>query len=252
LRADLVATPPSLVVISGDVTQRARSSQFKTARAYLATLPMPQLVVPGNHDVPLFDLPRRFLAPLTRYRHFIGEDLNPIHDDGELCVIGINTARSLTWKCGRISFAQIQSLKMRLAATPARFKVVVTHHPFIPPPAPDSEQHGIDLVGRAVHAMTVLDAGSVDLLLAGHLHHGYSGDTRTQYPAARRAIISAQAGTAISGRVRSDPNGYNRITLDGDSITIELRRWRSGAFVSWRVTSYGRGEGGWIERMPSA
>jgi 3',5'-cyclic AMP phosphodiesterase CpdA len=251
LRADLVAAPPSLLVISGDITQRARNNQFETAQAYLATLPGPQLVVPGNHDVPLFDLPRRFLAPLTRYRRFIEEDLNPIHDDGELCVIGVNTARSLTWKRGRISFDQIKTLKKRLAATTARFKVVVTHHPFIPPPAADSDQHGIDLVGRAIHAMAVLDAGSVDLLLAGHLHHGYSGDTRTQYPAARRAIISAQAGTAISGRVRSDPNGYNRITFDGDSITIEMRRWRLGAFGSWRVISYGRGEGGWIERLPS-
>jgi 3',5'-cyclic AMP phosphodiesterase CpdA len=252
LRADLLAQPPSLVVISGDLTQRARVAQFEQARAYLATLPMPQLLVPGNHDVPLFDLPRRFLAPLTRYSRFITDDLNPVYDDGELCVIGVNTARSLTWKRGRISLTQIKSLQARLMATTASFRVVVTHHPFIPPPAGDSEQHGIDLVGRAVQAMTVLDAGNVDLLLAGHLHHGYSGDTRMQYPAARRAIISAQAGTAVSRRVRTDPNGYNRITLDGDSITIEIRRWRAGAFSSWRVTSFGRGGGGWVERRPPA
>ena len=248
LRAELVANPPSLVVISGDLTQRARSGQFALAKAYLATLPSPQLVVPGNHDIPLYDVTRRFFAPLTRYRSFICEELDPVFDDGELCVVGINTARSLTWQNGRISIQQIDALRERLASTKAVHKVVVTHHPFIPPPAEDSDQGGIDLVGRATRAMQILDACRVDLLLAGHLHHGYSGDTRTQYPAAHRAIICAQAGTAISGRVRGDPNGYNRITLDGDRLAIEVRTWRGGRFETLRVTEYGRGESGWAEK----
>lgn len=246
LRTELRANAPSLVVISGDFTQRARRSQFAAAQAYLKTLPGPQLVIPGNHDVPLYDLPRRFLAPLARYRRFICGELDPVYDDGELFVAGINTARSLTWKSGRISLEQIAALNARLGATHARFKVVVTHHPFIPPPAKGSSEARIDLVGRAVRALTVLDAGKVDLLLAGHLHHGYSGDTRTHYPAARRSIISAQAGTAISHRVHdADPNGYNRITLDGDVITIEVRTWRDGSFTTLRTVTYQRGKEGW-------
>lgn len=245
LRADLAANPPSLVVVSGDLTQRARRGQFALAQAYLATLPKPQLVVPGNHDVPLYDVVRRFLSPLTRYRKFICADLDPLYDDGELCVIGLNTARSLTWQSGRISAEQIRALQKRLTASDARYKVVVTHHPFIPPPAAHSNQLGIDLVGRAARAMLVLDACQVDLLLAGHLHHGYSGDTRTQYPAAHRAIISAQAGTAISGRVRSDPNGYNRITFDRYRLIIEVRTWKGGVFQTLRTTEYRRNDNGW-------
>jgi 3',5'-cyclic AMP phosphodiesterase CpdA len=247
LRADLVAKPPTLVVVSGDLTQRARSAQFAAAAKYLATLPKPQLVVPGNHDVPLFDVARRLLAPLTRYRRHISQELDPVFDDGELCVAGLNTARSLTWKSGRISLEQIRRLHVRLAATKARYRVVVTHHPFIPPPPPTegSPQAGIDLVGRATRAMQVLDACEVDVLLAGHLHHGYSGDTRTQYPASHRAIISAQAGTAISGRVRSDPNGYNWITFERDRLAIEVRTWREGKFVALRTTHYRREEKGW-------
>jgi 3',5'-cyclic AMP phosphodiesterase CpdA len=247
LRADLAADPPSLVVISGDLTQRARRGQFALAKAYLATLPSPQLVVPGNHDIPLYDVTRRFFAPLTRYRRFICDELDPMYDDGELCVAGINTARSLTWQNGRISVEQIDALRERLSATKARHKVVVTHHPFVPPPVADSSQGGIDLVGRATRAMQVLDACRVDLLLAGHLHHGYSGDTRTQYPASHRAIVAAQAGTAISGRVRGDPNGYNRITLDGDRLMIEVRSWRNGKFMPLPRTEYRRDETGWKE-----
>jgi 3',5'-cyclic AMP phosphodiesterase CpdA len=247
LRVDLAAAPPSLLVISGDLTQRARGGQFAAAKAYLGTLPGPQLVVPGNHDVPLYDVARRFLAPLARYRRYIAAELDPAYDDGELFVAGINTARSLTWKSGRISVDQIAALQARLAATRARFKVVVTHHPFIPPPGDGSRDARIDLVGRAARAMTVLDAGGVDLLLAGHLHHGYSGDTRTQYPAAHRAIISAQAGTATSHRVRpADPNGYNHITLDGDRIAITVRSWQAGRFVPLRTTEYHRHETGWL------
>jgi 3',5'-cyclic AMP phosphodiesterase CpdA len=248
LQADLAANPPALLVVSGDLTQRARGGQFAQARAYLDTLPGPQLVVPGNHDVPLFDVARRFLAPLARYRKFISERLDTVFDDGELCVVGLNTARSLTWQSGRISVEQIAWLQNKLRATSARYKVVVTHHPFIPPPVTGSRQHGIDLVGRATRAMQVLDATQVDLLLAGHLHHGYSGDTRAQYPASARAIISAQAGTAISGRVRSDPNGYNRITFDRYRLLIEVRTWRQGAFTTLRTTEYRRNDNGWEER----
>jgi 3',5'-cyclic AMP phosphodiesterase CpdA len=247
LRAELAALPATLLVVSGDLTQRARNGQFAAAAAFLKQLPSPQLVVPGNHDVPLFDVPRRFLAPLARFRRHIGAETDPVFDDGELCVIGLNTARSLTWKNGRISHEQLRTLHRRLKGTRARYRVVVTHHPFIAPPAPPegSDQAGVDLVGRAVHAIKVLDICEVDLLLAGHLHHGYSGDIRTQYPGAHRAIISVQAGTAVSGRVRSDPNGYNRITLEGERMAIEVRTWRDGAFATLRKVEYRRGVEGW-------
>jgi 3',5'-cyclic AMP phosphodiesterase CpdA len=247
LRVDLQAAAPSLVVISGDFTQRARSRQFARAREYLETLPQPQLRVPGNHDVPLYDVIRRFAAPLARYRKFIGEELNPVYDDGKLFVAGLNTARSLTWKSGRISLEQIDALQTRLSRTSAPLKVVVTHHPFIPPPMADASEAKIDLVGRAARALTVLDAAGVDLLLSGHLHHSYAGDTRTQYPAAHRAIIAAQAGTAISRRVRdNDPNGYNLITLSRDEITIEVRAWNGAAFRPIAATVYHRTEQGWL------
>lgn len=251
LRAELQENPPALTVISGDFTQRARRSQFTSAQSYIASLPAPQLSVPGNHDVPLYDVLRRFLAPLTRYRQFIDDELDPLYDDGELFVSGINTARSLTWQSGRISSEQIDTLQARLKATHANFRVVVTHHPFIPPPRESASHARIDLVGRAASALDVLDAGKVDLLLAGHLHHGYSGDTRTHYPAAQRGIISAQAGTAISRRVRAaDPNGYNRITLEGDTIVIEVRTWREHAFTTLRKTTYRRSEEGWSSLPP--
>lgn len=242
---DLERQTPSLVVVSGDLTQRARTSQFRAARAWLDRLPQPQLIVPGNHDIPLYDVARRLISPLGRYRRFISRDPDPSFQDEEVVVAGINTARSLTWKNGRISVEQIDGLEGRLNRAGDQVKVVVTHHPFLPPPG----DVGIDLVGRAARAITVLDACNVDLLLAGHLHRGYAGDIRTHYPAARRAMIAVQAGTAISRRMRhGEANAYNVLTIERQSISIDVRSWNGAAFERLRHTVYDRAEDGWHPR----
>jgi 3',5'-cyclic AMP phosphodiesterase CpdA len=245
LVADVRARAPTLVIVSGDLTQRARSAQFIAARDYLARLPQPQLVIPGNHDVPLYDVLRRFLSPLKRYCRFISSTLDPTFVDEEIIAVGLNTARSFTWKNGRISVEQIAALQGRLDEGGRRVKVVVTHHPFLPPPG----DVGIDLVGRATRAMTVLDACNVDLLLAGHLHQGYAGDIRTHYPAARRAMIAVQAGTAISRRMRhGEANAYNLLTVERTLITIEVRAWNGRDFAPLRHTVYDRAADGWHPR----
>jgi 3',5'-cyclic AMP phosphodiesterase CpdA len=242
LAADVQAHAPALTIVSGDLTQRARTSQVVAAREYLARLPRPQLVVPGNHDVPLFDVFRRFLSPLTRYCRFIAADLDPTFEDDEIVVAGLNTARSFTWKNGRISVEQIDELRTWLEGGGLRVKIVVTHHPFLPPPG----DVGIDLVGRAAQAIEVLDACNVDLLLAGHLHRGYAGDIRTHYPAARRAIIAIQAATAISHRMREgEANAYNLLTVERKKIGIEVRAWDGRAFSRLHYSCYERGADGW-------
>src|SRR5436309_7341748 len=98
---------PDVVVVSGDLTQRARTGEFQEARAFLDRLPQPRIVVPGNHDVPLYNLYGRFVEQLARYRRHITDDLEPSYIDDEIAVLGTNTARSLTWKGGRVNGRQI-------------------------------------------------------------------------------------------------------------------------------------------------
>jgi 3',5'-cyclic AMP phosphodiesterase CpdA len=107
------ALAPDLVAVSGDLTQRARTAQFVEARAFLDALPAPRIVVPGHHDVPLYNPVARFLGGLLKYRRYISDDLAPFYRDREIAVLGLNTARSLTFKNGRINRKQLRILRAR-------------------------------------------------------------------------------------------------------------------------------------------
>src|SRR5215204_859118 len=116
LTAAIADARPHLVVFSGDLTQRATRTQFREARAFLDGLTAPYLVIPGNHDVPLWNVARRFVTPLARYKRFITTDLEPVFQDDEIVVVGVNTARSFTWGEGRISRIQVAAALQRLRA----------------------------------------------------------------------------------------------------------------------------------------
>lgn len=242
LLEDLAQPLPHLVVVSGDLTQRARKSQFIAARSYLDRIAVPQLIVPGNHDIPLYNVVARFTRPLARYRHYITPELHPFYHDEEIAVAGVNTARSDTWKEGRISHAQIERLRAQFeAVSPRLFKVLVCHHPFIPP-AGDKESA---VVGRVREALRTLEASHCALILSGHLHLAYSGNVQPHHLEIKRSILVAQAGTAISHRRRDEPNAYNRITLDGDTLVLEVRGWNGQQFTTTASWDFRRVENGW-------
>lgn len=245
LLRELQALKPDLLIASGDFTQRARVRQFQAARDYLKRLPTPQLVVPGNHDVPLYDVARRFLAPLVRYRRFISPDLRPIFRDDRILVLGFNTARSLTWKGGGISAEQLLEAKRHLdGATADVFKVVVTHHPFLPAPG----EPPVDIIGGARDALRLFEESGVDLLLSGHLHLAYSGDVRVFHPTTHRSMIAVHAGTATSNRRRGEPNEYNVIRIEPGRIQIEARSWDGTAFTKMIHTDYRLWNHEWVRR----
>ena len=226
LEEAVLAAGPSLVVVSGDLTQRARTQQFEEARAFLDRLPKPQIVVPGNHDVPLWDAYSRFARPLEKFRRHITEDLEPFYEDDEMAVAGVNTARSLTRKYGRVNEQQVARLRERLCAYRDEVvKVVVTHHPFDLPADADERE----IVGRAAMAMEALAACGVDLLLAGHMHVGQTGHTAERYKIQGHSALYVQAGTATSNRVRGEANSFNVVRLKHPYIQVERRTWDADA-----------------------
>jgi 3',5'-cyclic AMP phosphodiesterase CpdA len=238
----VLALAPDLVVVSGDLTQRARRAQFAAARDFLRRLPEPKIVVPGNHDIPLYDVVSRLLTPFERYREHIGPDLSPYFEDDEIAVLGVTTARPLRAKNGRISREQALEIRARLCDR-RKFKNLVTHHPFVPPKS-DAD---VDMIRRAGPTLQTFEACRIDLLLSGHLHISYTGNTHTAYRVLNHSTLVAQAGTATSRRTRGEPNTWNVIKTSPERVTVELVRWDGKSFVTAAEEGFRRDAAGlWV------
>jgi len=220
--------PVDLVVISGDLTQRAKPEQFRQARRFVDRLPVPSLVVPGNHDVPMYRVWERAFHPFGAYSsHFSGE-LEPVYRDPEMLVIGINTARSLAIKGGHIAARRLREVGELLAAAPReQLKVVVPHHDLIPPP----NFHRQRVVANARRAMALFSAAGVDLVLSGHQHQAYIGTSEEFYPHGRPPVIVLHSGTTTSSRGRGGErrrNTCNRIVAGARSLQVSQYAWQPG------------------------
>jgi 3',5'-cyclic AMP phosphodiesterase CpdA len=235
---------PDLVAISGDLTQRARTREYLAAREFLRAIPFRQIVVPGNHDVPLHNPFSRFVRSLDRYRRYITDDLQPFFCDDEIAVAGVNTARALTWKDGRINRRQLRRLRATFEAVPAdRTKILVTHHPFDLPA--DAVGH---VVGRSRLAIKTIAECRVDMLLAGHFHIADVGYTAKRYNIPGYSALVVSSGTSTSTRRRGQPNSLNMICIDQPTISIQRQIWHpeNGRFQGMLLERFHRTADGWI------
>ena len=244
LRTAVLDVKPDLIAISGDFTQRAKRKQFAAAREFLDSLQPPKLVVPGNHDVPLWNVARRFLTPFTRYKEYISPELEPEYADEEMIVVGVNTARSFTHGEGRINARQVDRIVKRLdAAPPALIRVIVTHHPFDLPPG----VHERRLLGRARMAMAKLATANADLFLSGHLHLSHASHSAERYSIEGHSALIVQAGT-VSTRSRGEQPSFNVLHVHRPEIDLLKYVWDSSAraFAPSAAGRYRHTGEGWI------
>lgn len=213
-----------LIVISGDFTQRAKRYQFEEARDFIRRLPpLPKIVVPGNHDVPLYRVFERLITPHKLYREYIGPELDTAHTIGEATIVALNsTAPRTAISNGRITSSQLAwSEGIFSQAPPSSVKIIVAHHHFAP--APDYEKSPpMPFARRAIDSF--VKAG-VELILGGHLHRAYIGNSLDLYPAPdpRHGIIIAQCGTTTSRRGRGkekEKNSLNIIRIEEGEIRV--------------------------------
>ena len=248
------ALKPDLLVISGDFVQRADfKDQWQGARALRDALPTPQLVVPGNHDVPLYHAHLRLLNPLGRYRQYISPELNPVFERPGLVVVGAVTAHGLTLDGGYVSTAQAAALRATLGRySPGTCKVVVWHHPVVNPPG----LHKNRVIRGAHAAMRLLDACDVELLLCGHIHVSYVGNTLDVVNNLRQGTIICQSGTTTSRRGygrEQGKNSCNLIEVDTNAIRVSqlLFMEEAGRFVPAAEHAFPRRSGKIYELPPS-
>jgi 3',5'-cyclic AMP phosphodiesterase CpdA len=217
------AQAPTVAVWSGDITQRARAAQFAAARRFADALAVPAtLVIPGNHDIPLFNVAARTLNPYAGFRRAFGDELEPVYAARDLLLIGLNTTRPWRHKNGEVSRAQIERTAARLqAATPEQLRVVVVHQPVCVLLQSDRR----NLLRGHAEAVRRWSAAGVDLILGGHIHLPYV------CPLALPGIEppfawAVQAGTAVSRRVRGGiSNSVNFIRHDAAGLKCRVERW---------------------------
>lgn len=216
---------PDAVVISGDLTHRAKPVQFQQARAFVDRIQVPTVTVPGNHDVPMYRFWERIGSPYGAYRKHFADDMEPEYEDDEIAVLGLNTAFNWTHKDGRVKRSRLRQLASRLAEIPQnKSKVIVAHHQLVPPPRYETQR----VITNAVETVDVLADGGVDLVLSGHLHQTWIGNTEAYYPRGRHQVLLLHSGTTTTVRGRGIEKGKNTcnwIRLDGKRLDISHLMW---------------------------
>ena len=232
---------PELIIISGDLTQRARKREFLAARAFLDSLQWPFLLIAGNHDIPLYNLANRFFAPWSKWRRYIEKPLEPIVIEKNYIAIGINTARRLgslfDWSRGRISIQQITAIVGSLTAEESkRLCIAVAHHPFW---TPEKYSYRHTVSGRD-KALSLLKNAGVDIILGGHLHFAYTHSLE--------GLIISSAGTTLSTRVEAGyHNSFKIIRGDRERLSFETWIWGTERFVKSYRQIYHCDQEGWRE-----
>ncbi len=240
---------PDIVVVSGDLTSLATKNEFAEAKEFLARLPEPQIVVPGNHDIPMLALFRRMVTPLRSWRNFFSPITEPFFQDEELAIVGLNTARGRAIDNGKISQRQLDRLAKHMAKVDdAKLKVVVLHHPIDQP-----EGSRKKLVRRANPAMEAFAKCGADLLLSGHRHTHFAESTASRYQIDGYAALIVQAGTAMSTRSRKEPQSFNVIRARRPHIEVERQAWNEDTkcFEASTRSFFKHTKQGWIRESKS-
>jgi len=220
---------PDIVIVSGDLTQRAKPEQFRQARRFVDRFAAPTLVVPGNHDVPLYRFWERSLRPFGAYKKHFARELEPVWRDDELLVVGINTAHGWTVKEGKVRLGRLRDIARLVAdAPPEMFKVIVAHHHLTPPP-----RFGTQTVAEnAFEAIRAFSEAGIDLVLSGHQHQTYLATSEEFYPTGGRPVLILHAGTTTSSRGRgseADKNSFNWVRVDERAILVSHFHWSNTA-----------------------
>ncbi len=224
---------PDLTIISGDFTQRAFTQEFQKTKDFLNNLPCPAFCVPGNHDIPAYNLIERFFEPYQKYQNFINKDLCPVYENEKIKLAGLNSARRAlphwNWANGTISAEQRARLDRFFYPPPndTRWKICTFHHPIH---KVDTMPLDVTVFGRKATLKKIQDL-KIDLVLTGHVHHA----SITTLGNDTHQTVYLSASTALSNRTRDQENGFNLITLTKNTMTIDIYKLKNSNFENFET-----------------
>lgn len=230
-REEILRSGADALIVSGDVTQRGKRSEFDSARAWVDDIGLPALVVPGNHDTPLLNMHARTLEPFARYTEYFGDLTRPLSIDAAR-IYPLNTARGWqarhNWAEGVVNLSDLQATIDAEEDSPHP-RLIACHHPF-------KSLQGAPLrtrTKRGDRASKHLAASSIDALLTGHVHTPHVEEVSEgggQY-------LAISAGT-LSTRLRNTPPSLNLIDLQTEEITVTSVLYRTGSFEAVSPVRY--------------
>lgn len=248
LKVAIDAIAPDAVIVTGDLTQSGRRSEFVEAGKFLKSLKPPLIVTPGNHDVPVYNLVLRFADPWRRFRKILGADTDAVLEIAGATIVGLNSARRaglyLDWSRGRLSTEQIAFAAAELQEARAGLRIVALHHPILPGPGKAGEA----VVARARAALATFAGARADLILTGHVHVAEA----SLHESSGRPMIIARAGTATSTRIRGEAPSYNLIELQGETLAVGVHRFSERGYEAIAHRRFTRNASGWSDAAATA
>lgn len=228
-----------LVVVTGDLTHRGRPGQYRRAAEFLGQITAPVMAVPGNHDVPLYNIPVRFLIPYRNYEQAVSPDLSPTRQAGDVRVFGVNSVDPFAVQRGILRPKDIAGLIAGL--DPLATNIVALHHPLEQLPQVDKE-----LARNAPQSLASMAQAGVHIALSGHLH--LCDTNKLMAITAHPEILQVQAGTALCDRAGDLQNEFTVLEIDGTELTIErhIAPMDQQGFQPPLLQRYSRAAGVWV------
>lgn len=235
---------PNLTIVSGDLTMRARKDELAAARSFIARLPVPHLVIPGNHDIPAINQPfDRFFRPFARYQKSFGENLEPEIRTAGVHVVSLNSSRAFglhaDWSEGRLSNQQLRNLiaRFKIDDPTINYRILMLHHPILDLPIP-----GREVVKPLQKLLAATADAKVDLIACGHFHR--SQINLGGMDDAWQSVIS-QAPTVCSTRTYGEAQGFHELRIEGERMEMTHHIFSEGSFVPTSSYWFCRGDVGW-------
>lgn len=242
---------PNLIALSGDITQRAHRDQFLAARAFCDSLiPFPIIAVPGNHDIPLYNLAYRMFTPYFGFKHYLKFPLNEYRSFGNVDVLALNSTGRFRLVQGELQRRELN--KLTEFSSSAKFRIVMCHHPLDCTKETDEK----NILKKVAKSLLYFEDAKIDLVLGGHIHDPLARLSSIRYQGASRPMPIVLAGTCLSSRTRSDaPNSFNliEICINGYDVHLDVTRYdltSQGTYVPLTETQFQRkGRDHWVTKV---